>query len=417
MRFAFSLLFLCLLAPLAGAQPLSLDTDRLARIEPALQEEVDAGVRAGFVVAVGFKDQSRYLATVGQADMARDRAMTADTRFRIASMTKPITTAGILILVEQGKLRLNDPVADYIPAFADLKVAKSPMKGDDGRFETQALARPITIHDLLTHQAGLGYLFDGRSDLGKQLIADSLYRGEGDLAARIERLVQHPLYHQPGTRWFYSYATDVAGRVIEIVSGQTLEAFLDGEIFTPLGMDDTEFLVDESDLAGVATLYTADEEGRLMPFGAGENGLGPNPNKSGAGWMSGGGGLISTAPDYLRFCLMLLNGGALDGKRVLSPATVQLMVTDQVAEPALPADWIGLGFGLGGQIVNQPGLAGQMAAPGDWRWGGFYETSFFISPATGLAVVVMTQREPGPTMPESRAADTVRAIAYGALKD
>ena len=228
---------------------------------------------------------------------------------------------------------------------------------------------------------------------------------------------------QPGREWRYSYATDVAGRVVEVASGMTLEAFMREHIFEPLEMTATEFFMDASDFEDLAVVYGFDDTGKMSPFAGGDgrtNGLlGPNPNTKAIGWMSGGGGLVSTAGDYLRFLLMLLNEGELDGVRILSPATVRLMLSEHVGPEYLPEIFRNSGstFGLGGQVQLKPGLAARVAAKGEYVWRGYYNTSFLISPIDELALVVMAQVEPGPDVPESRAGRVVTAIAFGALGD
>ncbi|MEL7239308.1 MAG: serine hydrolase domain-containing protein, partial [Planctomycetota bacterium] len=310
-----------------------------------------------------------------------------------------------------------DPVSRYIPAFGDLKVITENKADADGAFTTEPLATPLTVRHLMTHTAGLGYLFDGESDLGKAHLALAAENTEGDLGARIDKLAALPLYEQPGQTWRYSFATDVLGRVVEAASGQSLEAFMKARIFDPLRMADTEFFIDETDFERLATVYTFDETGVLQRAGAG--GLSGGPNDQAFGWASGGGGLVSTARDYARFMMMLLNDGALDGARVLSPASVRLMLSDQLPPHVRPDDWNerGMTFGLGGWVLEKPGRFGGVAAPGQYGWGGYYDTYFTISPEDDLGVVVLSQREPGPHDRASRAHNLVTAIAFGALED
>ena len=213
----------------------SLSANRLAVIEEKLQAEVDEGIRSGFVAMVGTSEGSVYETAVGLADIEAGRPMALDTQFRIASMTKPITSVGIMMLVEQGALTLSDPVSMYIPSFAGTDVAASHMHGPDGSVPLTDRTEPITIHQLLTHTAGLGYIFDFQTDLGKSMIEGSLYNLDGDLAVRMDALANFPLYTQPGTEWRYSYATDVLGRVIEVASGKSLSQFMQEEIFDPSG--------------------------------------------------------------------------------------------------------------------------------------------------------------------------------------
>ncbi len=405
---------LTLAACMAKEAPVSdaaeVDVSHLERIESVLQEEVDDGVRAGFVALVATKNGVAYQTAVGMADPYNDIPMAANTRFLIASMTKPIVTAAMMQLVDRGEVALNDPASLYIPSFANVAVAVSHSANEEGEFETRPPSRAITIHDLLTHMSGLGYVFDSETDLGKAYLAADLYGKGESLAERIEKLTTLPLYEDPGTKWRYSFSTDVVGRIIEIASGMNLEQYLKTNMFTPLGMNDTEFFLDETDFERLAAVNAFDENGRMVRAeGVGDEGFGV---------MSGGGGLISTAPDYARFMIMLLNDGTLDGARILSPASVKLMMSEHTPFEALPDNWKrdGITFGLGGAIIQTPGYFGRAVAEGEWGWSGLWDTSFFITPKLGVAEVLLAQTVPGPHTPPSRARDRVRAITYGALE-
>ncbi len=384
----------------------------LASMTSALQDEVDNNIRSGFVTMIMQDGIIKHTTAIGLADRAKNTPMAIGTRFRIASMTKPITSVAILMLMEEGKLTLDDPVTDYIPAFSSTRVATSYTNGDDGLIPTIPLTEPITIRHLLTHTAGLGYLFDFQTNLGEIYLNNHLYMREGDLASRIDHLATLPLYRQPGGQWQYSYGTDVLGRVIEIVSGQTLEIFMNERILSPLKMNNTEFLFDETDFDNLVTVYTHNEAGNMIPFDGG--GLNRNPNKDGAGWYSGGGGLVSTASDYMNFLQMLLNKGSLNGVRFLNPETIELMTTSHVAAENRPADWLqqGVSFGLAGWVITEPGLSHPYAAPGQFGWGGYYDTVFAISSKDNLAYLVLAQREPGPNDKPSKAQNLVRDTAY-----
>ncbi len=390
-------------------------SERLQRIEEVLQDEVDKGLRAGFVAMVGVKDGVVYETSVGDADREAGRKMTVDTRFRIASMTKPIVSAAAVRLIEEGRLSLGDPVKLYIPSFADPVVAVKGDKRADGTYETRAASRDIMVRDLFTHTSGLGYAFLTKTDLDKDYINANPFFFEGSLAESIDAIAALPLYFDPGERWQYSYAIDVLGRVVEVASGMELGAYLKETFFDPLGMADTEFLLDDADVPALAKVYGFDDDGKLIPEPP--DGLGRSVNDEAFGVASGGGGLISTASDYMRFCRMLLNEGELDGERVLSRASVRSMMTDHLPESARSPSWRaqGLTFGLGGQIVEKPGWAGASDAPGDWRWGGYWDTSFVVNAADDVAVIVLSQRQPGPYDPGSRASALVKAIAYGAV--
>ena len=392
------------------------DQLRFASIDKALQEEVDNNIRAGFVARIVTSQGPVYETAIGMADRENGLAMASDTRFRIASMTKPIVSAAIMRLVDDGKVRLNDPVSKFIPAFANARVATSTKKRADGTYATRPANKDITVHHLLTHTAGLGYAFLFESDLDKDYLAVNPFFTSGTLEERIDLIASLPLYVDPGVTWIYSYATDVLGRVIEVASGSDLETYLRQTFFDPLGMNDTAFLLDQDDFNRVATVYGFDETGELIP--ADTSALGADVNSTPFGIMSGGGGLISNAPDYGRFCQMLLNGGAFEGGRVLSEASVRLLMTNALPEAARTEEWrrTGLSFTLGGLIVLEPGYTGRVATEGGWGWGGYWDTYFVINRKDDVGVIVMTQTQPGPLNPTSRANDIVRAVAYAAAK-
>ncbi len=395
---------------------------KLEQIKQVLQEDIDAGLRAGYAVMIAKDGKIIYKTTVGMADRENAIPVTDNTRFRIASMTKAITTTAIMQLVESGTILLSDPVAKYIPAYANARVATSHTANADGTFTTEALKRPITIHHLLTHTSGYDYSFFPVSDLAKTHFANNPHNQEGDLATRIERLAALPLYEQPGEKYRYGYGVDIAGRVIEIASGKSLEEYMKQAIFAPLGMTDTEFSLDKSDFDRLAVTYSTDKDGRLLPTEV--DPFQPPSNNNAQGWMSGGGGLISTTSDYMHFLMMILNEGELNGVRILSPSSVKLMlqrnVSDEVMNPekhpsADLARAPGVTFGLGGYVVENPGALGTIAAVGQWGWDGYYDTSTFISPTDELAVIIMAQHNPW-AKPASRVKGLVTAITYGALE-
>jgi len=384
-------------------------------ISAKLQSEVDDNIRSGFVSMIVHEGKIIHAGVNGKANIAQDIPMTLETRFRIASMTKPITSVSILMLMEEGKLHLDDKMADYIPAFTNLQVATNYSIGAEGKIETTSLTTPMTIRHLLTHTAGLGYLFDSQTDLGKLYLQNHLYRLDGDLKARINHLATLPLYNQPGHIWQYSYATDVLGRIIEVVTKDTLETFMRERIFIPLGMSNTEFLIDTSDLKNMATVYAHDKDQNIVAFEG--DGLTPNPNTSGTGWYSGGVGLISTAHDYMQFLQMLINDGTLNGQKILSPESIKLIMEPHVALEKLPPDWAerGRNFGLAGWVVTQSGLAHEYSAPGQFGWGGYYDTNFAIDIPRKLAFLVLAQREPGRYDRPSNAEVIVRNAAFKAM--
>ena len=388
---------------------------RFADVEKKLQAEVAEEIRSGFVAMVLQDGAIVDTAVVGLADREAGVPMAETTRFRIASMTKPVTSVAILMLADDGALSLNDPLAKFLPSFAGQEVATSvESNGDDG-FDTEPLARPIAIRDLLTHTSGLGYVFDGETDLGKTYLESNLFEMEGDLAARIEALATLPLYRQPGEEWLYSYATDVLGRVVEVASGQPLETFMRTRIFEPLGMTDTEFLIDASDLDRAAVVYAHDEDGAIVRYAGGS--LGADPNENGAGWAAGGAGLISTAADYLAFCRFLIdNGVTRDGERLLSEKGVNGVFDSAIPYSARPEDWRkdGMSFSLAGWVMlANPADREDQTTTGAFGWGGYYDTSFAINRTEKSAYVVMAQREPGPNDKPSKAGEIMRGVLFG----
>lgn len=416
---AFALLALsaCEAAPApVTAQAAVLDTQRLEAVAAALQDEVDRGVRAGFVAGIVTRDGETYATAIGMADIENGAPMRVDTRFRIASMTKPIVTAAMMQLADRGVVKLSDPVARYVPAFANARVATSEEPDETGAIPTRPPARAITIRDLLNHTAGIGYVFDSASALDRMYLEANLFETEGSLAERIEGIARIPLYADPGTEWRYSYATDVAGLVIEAASGLPLETYLKRNIFEPLGMRDTEFFYDATDLDRAAALHGFAEDGALRKLQ--DDAPGGQYNKGGYGVISGGAGLISTVRDYLRFCEMMLREGELDGKRVLSRASVRQMMSDILPPEATARLWERdyASFALGGTVVTNPGAAGGVAALGEWSWTGLWDTWFVINPVDGVAVVLLAQTQPGPHVPPSQARAIVKQIAYGAVR-
>jgi CubicO group peptidase (beta-lactamase class C family) len=396
----------------AAATPAeNFDVNGLAQFDAALADHAERQVRAGYA-AILIRNGETHISTAGMRDIASGEPMLADTRVRLASMSKPVTAVAVMMLVESGDIALDDPVSDYIPAFASTGVATSFEPDADGTYPTEPQASPITIRQLLTHTAGVGYLFDDETALGREYIENTLYQGTGDLAEKIDQLADLPLYAQPGTRWIYSYSNDILGRVVEVASGMPFQDFLQTRLFDPLGMNDTTFFVTDEQLVAdpAATLYVHGEDGQLYPAYSDEN---PEyrPN-----WASGGGGLLSTALDYSRFASMLLGQGSLGDVTILQPETLATMTTNQITAAQTPSDMAGLGYGYGFGIVL-PGTedAPALGIPGDFSWGGLFDTDFFVSPSTGLVAVMMTQEIPTSNMPEGRTRTWWRSAAYDTL--
>lgn len=393
--------------PVDNPAALGFDPAGLAALDQQLDALAAAGARPGYAAIIARGNRVAFVSEAGAINLETGEAFTIDSPVRIASMSKPATAVAVMMLVEAGQIGLDDPLSDYIPEFADVQVAVSPMANGDGVIETRAPVRPITIRHLLTHTAGLGYIFESETDLGRLYLENSLYAGSGDLEARMQQLAALPLYTDPGTRWIYSYSLDVLGRVVEVVSGEPFEVFMETRLFEPLGMSSTGFFYEDVDFdaAEMSPLYVHDETGAMLPV---EQGV---PD-----WASGGGGLVSTASDYIRFAMMLANGGALGEVRILSPESMHELASPQVPSDQLGEDWGARGFGFGGAVAMSP-AEGQEAAgiTGDYSWGGLFDTDFFISPNTGVAAVLMTQIQPGPNRPEPRSAAVFRPMVYASF--
>lgn len=384
----------------------------LAQLDSRLVELAAAQQRAGYVAILARNGEVLHTATAGYADLEAERPMTADTVVRIASMTKPVTAVAALMLVEDGVIALDDPVSDYIPAFADVRVATSLQRDDTYEIPTTAPERPITVEDLLTHTSGLGYVFDYQSNLGALYIDGDIYSAEGDMNARMESLAGLPLYFQPGSAWFYSYASDVLGHLVSVASGQSLEDFAQQRIFRPLGMSDTTFFLRDDQRNRLAALYTHGEDGALTRIPDAQDTIPRSPIEA------GGAGLLSTANDYIRFGQMLANGGEFEGVRLLSREMVAEMASAHVQADRMPdrMDAIDLGYGYGvGVVYDGPG-AHPVRNIGDFGWSGYFDTEFFVSPSTGVVAVIMSQEQPGPTTSDTIGARAVfDGLVYDAL--
>lgn len=394
---------------------LGFSVERLERLAGWMAGYVEGGrfPFAGLWIARRGRLAWRY--HLGLSDLAAGTPFAPDGLARIYSMTKPVTSVALMMLYEQGLVRLDDPLAAYLPEFTEMRVLRANATHID---QVEPAGRAITLHDLLTHRSGLTYGFNG-GVLGQAYQDQAIDCGPGpdDLAAIVARLARLPLLFEPGSRWNYSVSTDVLGRVIEVVSGQTLDHFLRSRIFTPLAMTDTGFAVADHDLERLTALYEADEAGGLrLRESAADSSF-----RVGAGRaLSGGGGLVSTGGDTLRFAEMLRQGGALNGTRLLSPHTLRLMTANH-----LPADlasiatagWSevtfqGLGFGLGVAVMLDPARAQMSGSSGDFGWGGLASTVFWIDPAEELSVVFLTQLIPSDRYPYRR---ELRALVYSAL--
>ncbi len=394
-----------------SSEPLSgrIDRDRLAKVRPAVQELIDAKRIPGAVVLVARNGEIVLANAVGFRNIDDKAPMEKETLFRIYSMTKPITSVAVMMLVEQGKLSPTDPVAKYLPELGHVQVFAG-MK--DGEPVLEPPRRPMTIADLLRHTSGLTYGFFGNTYIDQRYREVDVLDRQSTLAEMVEKLGKIPLLHHPGERFAYSVSTDVLGRVIEVVSGRPLDTFFQEQIFGPLAMNDTGFFVPPANVSRFAANYRPAVLGGLA--------LLDDPKTSEflakPKLLSGGGGLVSTAPDYLRFCQMLLNQGELDGKRLLKASTVYQMTTNQLPAQAYPIsvggpvrEGIGFGFGFS-VVVEKTEYTGPMRL-GEYGWGGAASTHFWISPRDQLAVVANTQVMPFTFLLEN----TVKTIVYDAL--
>jgi len=384
-------------APLPEATPESvgLSSARLARIADTLKADIDRGRLPGAVVAVARRGKLAYFQAFGFRDKAAGTAMTTDTIFSIASMTKPMTSIAIMSLYEQGRLFISDPVGKFLSPLAKMPVAVIRKgEGDTQVVETVPALRPVSLQDLLRHTSGITYGARGTTPVHKMYPPSSAGSSNTYTAAEfVEKLGGLPLLHQPGTVWDYSLSTDVLGLVVEAVSGQTLGEYLDGLLWKPLAMTDTGFLVPEAKRARYAKSLDKDpDSGR--PLRVLDS---TKPTK----FQCGGGCAVSTAGDYIRFAQMLLAGGQLDGTRIVSRKTIEYMTADHLGpeientiartDPSRQ----GYGFGLGFAVRRSTGIPGVIGSAGDYNWGGAYGTYFWIDPKEDMAVVFMAHA-PGP---------------------
>ena len=405
--------------PASAPELVGMAPDRLARITATMKDLVDQGRLAGTVTLVARNGKAVYHEAAGRRDIEQNAPMTTDTLFRIASMSKAVTSVAVMMLVEEGRVHLDDPVSRFIPAFAKTTVVVPPPAGPlPAAMATAAgrapAARPITIRQLLTHTAGISY-GNGNPFEAEYKAANVIgwYFADKNepIAATIDRLAALPLDAQPGEKYIYGFNTDILGVVVEKASGQSLADFFRTRIFTPLKMTSTSFYVDPTQAGRLATVYAVATPGAALAK-APEPGMGQGNYVTGPRLsFSGGAGLVSTASDYARFLQMLLNGGTLDGTRLLSPKTVELMTSNHVGTLYSNGNF---GFGLGFEITEHVGRSGRPGSVGEYGWGGAYHTKFWVDPVEKLVVVFMTQLLPAAG---SDAHMTLRQLIYSAIVD
>ena len=396
-------------------EDVGLSTARLKRIRTWMQRYVDQGRLPGALALVARHGEIACLETVGYREVSTDKSMTTDTLFRIYSMTKPITSVALMMLYEAGEFQLDDPVAEYIPAFREIGVAR-----DAASFDTEPLHQPVTIHQLLTHTSGLTYGVFSDTVVGARYRErrTDFHPNDGALADIVARLCTIPLEFQPGTRWNYGVSTDVLGYLVEVITGQPLDAFFTEQIFVPLAMDDTSFTLSEDRVDRFAALYTCSDSDPMALVESADQSI----YTGGVTTFSGGAGLLSTVSDYWRFTEILRRKGELDGVRLLGRKTVEYMTRNH-----LPADlaamgqpifaetsYHGIGFGLGFSVMLDPVKARIIGSPGEYAWGGAASTAFWIDPVEDITTIFLTQLTPSSAYPLRR---ELRVLTYHALID
>ena len=367
------------------------------------------------ITLVARRDQVAHLHVCGHADIARGVKLSEDTIFRIYSMTKPLTTVAAMMLYEEGRFQLDDPVARFLPCFANMRVYSG---GSRGKFETVPAERDITFRDLMTHTSGLTYGFMEAHPVDAAYRANGIdfQTSEAPLGEVVERLAALPLIAQPGRAWNYSVASDVLGHLVAVISGQEFGHFLQERVLDPLGMSDTGFHVPSGKIARFAANYAPRASGGLALIDDPQSSIFAAPRQI----ASGGGGLCSTVFDYLRFCRMMLNKGALEGVRLLGRKTVELMTSNHLggdmADMGSPRfselSYTGIGFGLGFSVMLDPAKAQIVGTKGEYAWGGAASTAFWVDPGEEMIVILLTQLTPSSTYPIRR---ELRVLSYAAV--
>ena len=376
-------------------EEVGVSSARLNRIGKAMQSYVDERKLAGLITMIARRGQVLHFECFGMMDIEAEKSMQSDTIFRIHSMTKPITSVAVMMLYEQGDFQLKDPVSRFIPGFKDLRVF---VKATESGLELAEPEREVTMQDLLTHTSGLVY-----GDPEGSPVEAAVWQADREaekvapdetLEEWIQRLVRLPLAHQPGSKWHYGLSTDVLGYVVEVISGLAFDTFLEQRIFSPLGIVDTGFYVPQEKISRLATMYGPAEGGGLQIMDTPETSKYSKPKR----FLSGGGGLVSTASDYMRFAQMLLNGGEMNCVRLLSRETVKLMTTNHLSDELIPIQLDpltsylkGHGFGLGFAVITNVAQSGMYGSEGSYWWGGAANTFFWVDPREKLIGLIMPQ--------------------------
>ncbi len=401
----------------ARPEDVGMSSTRLGKLASWAEGWVNGGKLPNLTTAVLRRGQLVHFHMTGKADLERNIPVAADTIYRFYSMTKPLTSVAIMQLYEDGHFQLDDPISRFLPKFANQRVYLS---GSRGKYDTVPAERDINFRDLLSHTSGLTYGFMESHPV------DALYRAAKidfqtspmSLAEMVDTLAGLPLMCQPGSEWNYSNSTDVLGHLVAVISGKPFDEYLREKVTGPLGMADTSFVIPPEKLPRFSGLYARDADGKLILMDDAQQSVFAVRRNI----VSGGGGLVSTCGDYLRFCRMMLNKGELDGARILGRKTVELMTTNHLrgdmADMGQPrfseSPYYGIGFGLGFSVMLDPAKAHILGTPGEYAWGGAASTAFWIDPAEDLAVVMLTQLIPSSTYPIRREA---RVLVYQAITD
>lgn len=382
-------------ATLSEAAPasVSVSADRLARIDRVLQEYVDQGKQAGVIALVARNGKIVYHKAVGMDDPATKTPLKRDAIFRIASQTKAITTVAAMMLFEEGRILLDEPISKYIPAFKNPTVLDKFNEADSS-YTTKPAKSEITIRQLMTHTSGLSYAGIGTKEAvaiyAKAGIPSGIGTPMNSLSVSIPALAKLPLMHNPGERWTYSLSTDVLGHLVEVVSGQPLDQFFRTRIFEPLGMNDTYFYLPAAKQSRLASLFTEAPQTKQLTLMPARGGISADYPKQAGTYYSGGAGLVSTAVDYAVFLQMMLNGGTYNGKQILGPATVRFMLQNQIGALNVGENKFGLGFA----IASPAGAAKLPVSVGSFSWGGFFGTDYWADPQQGIIGLIITQKVP-----------------------
>lgn len=408
--------------PRTQPQELGFSAERLGYIDQFFADKVKKGELAGIVTLVARHGKIAHFSAVGYADVEKKRKLETDSIFRLYSMTKPIASTALMMLYEQGRFQMRDPLSKYIPEFANLRVLRTP---DGALDDTVAMDQPPTVQDAFRHTAGFTHgLMNDAFD--EQYVKGDVFGLNVNLAEMMTRLAKIPLRYQPGTKFVYSVGPDIQARLVEVLSGMPFDRFLETRLFTPLGMKDAGFWVQGNKVKRLATVHwskdgklTALDKAHGQPQGSPLFLFDPasvNSYTTDNKHKGGSYGLVATAEDYWRFAQMMLNGGQFNGTRFLSPRTVQYMARDHLTRAQLPEQWRSVGgFGLGFAVVKDPAVEGVMTSEGSFHWAGAAATHFWIDPKEDMVVVAMTQHMSVPAVQDL--SNQVRTLVYSALME